>query len=320
MSTSDINISDGDGSGDSSLSDYDPSAYPPFAVTVDVVVFTIVDDVLQVVLVRRGEPPFKDRWALPGGFVREDEAPREAARRELAEETKLGLKPDKLEQLRTYSTPGRDPRQRVVTVAFWAILPALGSVHGGTDARTADFVPVEELEADIAAAGPGGHLAFDHDRIATDAIERARSKLEYTTFAARFCPHEFTMTDLRLVYEAVWGTELEPANFRRKVEGIEGFVRASGRSTRDLTPETPRYWSDSDARESWSVQMLAHRSQAPPAILEAPMLGAAPRDFAPAALQKGSPDSSGRRRGRPASLYVWDGSEDLFPPFRRPGT
>ena len=299
---------------------HDPFSHPPFAVTADIAMFTIREGRFQLLLVERGKPPFLGRLALPGGFLHPDEDAETTARRELLEETALDAGTGHLEQLRTYSTPGRDPRQRVVTVAFWAILPALGSVHGGTDARTADFVPVEELEADIAAAGPGGHLAFDHDRIATDAIERARSKLEYTTFAARVCPHEFTMTDLRLVYEAVWGTELEPANFRRKVEGIEGFVRASGRSTRDLTPETPRYWSDSDARESWSVQMLAHRSQAPPAILEAPMLGAAPRDFAPAALQKGSPDSSGRRRGRPASLYVWDGSEDLFPPFRRPGT
>ena len=82
MSTSDINTIGDDGSGDPALSDYDPSAYPPFAVTADVVVFTIVDDVLQVVLVRRGEPPFKDRWALPGGFVRPDEAPHQAARRQ----------------------------------------------------------------------------------------------------------------------------------------------------------------------------------------------------------------------------------------------
>lgn len=302
---------------------HDPSDYPPFAVTADIALFTIRDGRFQLLLIERGKPPFLGRLALPGGFLHPDEDAETAARRELFEETALDAGSGHLEQLRSYSTPDRDPRQRVVTVAFWAILPALEPVHGGTDARAARFVPVEDLEADIAAAaiaGPGGHLAFDHDRIVTDAISRARSKLEYTTFAARFCPSEFTMTDLRLVYEAVWGTELEPANFRRKVEGIEGFIQPSGRSTSDRASDEPRHWSEPGERESWSVQMLAHRSQSPPAMSESRLLGAAPPDPAPAPPMQGSSDTSGRRRGRPASLYEWAGGEDLFPPFRRPGT
>ncbi len=225
MSTPDINITDGDGSGDSSLSDYDPSAYPPFAVTADVVVFTIVDDVLQVVLVRRGESPFRDRWALPGGFVRPDEAPREAARRELAEETKLGLKPDKLEQLRTYGEPDRDPRMRVVTVAYWTIQADVGDLAGGGDAAEAALVPVVEIEREERK------LAFDHRTIVLDAVDRARSRLEYSTEASRFCPPEFTIRQLRRVYEAVLGTEFDQGNFQRKVRSEPDFVRDLGRTT-----------------------------------------------------------------------------------------
>jgi len=229
MSTSDINNTDGDSSGDSSLSDYDPSAYPPFAVTADVVVFTIVDDVLQVVLVRRGEPPFKDRWALPGGFVRPDEAPHQAARRELEEETnvslKPSLKPDKLEQLRTYGEPDRDPRMRVVTVAYWTILADVGDLAGGGDAAEAALVPVVEIEREER------RLAFDHRTIVLDAVERAMSRLEYSTEATRFCPPEFTIRQLRRVYEAVWGTEFDQGNFQRKVRSEPGFVRDLGRTT-----------------------------------------------------------------------------------------
>ena len=229
MATSDINIIGDDDSVGSSLSDYDPSAYPPFAVTVDVVVFTIVDDVLQVVLVRRGEPPFKDRWALPGGFVGPDEAPHQAARRELEEETnvrlKHSLKPDKLEQLRTYGEPDRDPRMRVVTVAYWTILADVGDLAGGGDAAESALVPVVEIERGERK------LAFDHRTIVLDAVERAMSRLEYSTEATRFCPPEFTIRQLRRVYEAVWGTDFDQGNFQRKVRSEPDFVRDLGRTT-----------------------------------------------------------------------------------------
>ena len=117
---------------------HDPFSHPPFAVTADIAMFTIREGRFQLLLVERGKPPFLGRLALPGGFLHPDEDAETTARRELLEETALDAGTGHLEQLRTYSTPGRDPRQRVVTVAFWAILPALGSVHGGTDARTAD--------------------------------------------------------------------------------------------------------------------------------------------------------------------------------------
>ena len=158
------------------------------AVTVDVVTFTIVDEQLQILLVRRGQDPYEGRWALPGGFVRDDEDLEAAALRELQEETGVIAEPRYLEQLGTYGRPDRDPRMRVVTVAYWAILANLPEPHGGGDAADARLFPVVMIEADAL------ELAFDHDKIIKEAVERVRSKLEYTTLAARFCPPEFTIS------------------------------------------------------------------------------------------------------------------------------
>ena len=162
--------------------DYHPGDYPRFAVTVDLAVFTIRDDALQVLLIERGEEPFLGAWALPGGFVRPDEDLDEAAARELAEETGLRASPSYLEQLGSYGTPDRDPRMRVVTVAYWAIYADLPGLRGGGDAAAAAVTPVEEIERGRV------RLAFDHERIVRDAVERTRAKLEYTALAARFCP------------------------------------------------------------------------------------------------------------------------------------
>jgi 8-oxo-dGTP diphosphatase len=197
--------------------------YPPFAVTVDLVVLTVRADELHVLLVRRGVPPYRDRWALPGGFVDIDEDLPGAAVRELAEETGLTEPVGHLEQLGTYGTPGRDPRGRVVTVAYLALLPDLPTPVAGSDAAGADWVAVSGLADDA--------LAFDHDRILADGLERARAKLEYTPLATAFCPPEFTVAQLRAVYETVWATRLDPRNFHRKVTGTPGFVVPAGRST-----------------------------------------------------------------------------------------
>ncbi|MDE0171473.1 MAG: NUDIX domain-containing protein [bacterium] len=204
---------------------YDPRVYPPFAVTVDVVTFTIVDDQLQILLVRRGQDPYKRRWALPGGFVRDDEGLEAAALRELQEETGIVAHPQHLEQLGTYGRPDRDPRMRVVTVAYWAILANLPEPRGGGDAADAALFPVVMIEADAL------RLAFDHATIIREAVERVRSKLEYTTLAAEFCPPEFTISQLRRVYEAVWNARLEPANFHRKVTRTPGYLRSTGSRT-----------------------------------------------------------------------------------------
>ncbi|MEE3354028.1 MAG: NUDIX hydrolase, partial [Actinomycetota bacterium] len=198
--------------------DYDPHAYPPFAVTVDIVVMTIIEDELRVLLIRRAVPPFRDSWALPGGFVRPDEDLDTAAVRELAEETSINQEPDHLEQFGTYGHPDRDPRMRVVSVGYWAIVPDLPTPKGGSDAAYAELVPVAELESGRI------RLAFDHDRIVADAIARARSRLEDTTIATRFCPPEFTISDLRRVYDAVWDSELDAGNFQRKVKQTDGFL------------------------------------------------------------------------------------------------
>lgn len=196
---------------------YDASAFPPFAVTVDLVALTIVDGSLQVLLVERGGDPFTNRLALPGGFVRPTEDLETAARRELAEETSIAV--TFLEQLRTYGRPDRDPRMRVVSVAYLCFAPIVATPVGGSDALRALVMPVQE------ALSTEQLLAFDHDQILREGVERARSKLEYTTLAPRFCSPLFTMAELRQVYEATWGVELEPANFRRKVLSCDGFVR-----------------------------------------------------------------------------------------------
>ena len=200
-------------------SDYDPHAFPPFAVTVDIVVMTIIENDLRVLLIRRAVPPFRDSWALPGGFVRPDEDLDTAAARELAEETSINQEPGHLEQFGTYGHPDRDPRMRVVSVGYWAIVPDLPAPKGGSDAAYAELVPVAELESGRI------RLAFDHDRIVADAIARARSSLEDTTIATHFCPPEFTISDLRRVYDAVWDSKLAPGNFQRKVKQTVGFLK-----------------------------------------------------------------------------------------------
>ncbi|MDF6041602.1 NUDIX hydrolase [Streptomyces sp. JH14] len=198
---------------------YDPYAFEPFAVTVDLAVFTVRDGRLHVLLVERGEDPYKGHWALPGGFVLPRESAESAARRELAEETGLTeatVSALHLEQLRTYSEPDRDPRMRVVSVAYTALVPDLPEPRGGGDAATARWWE----------AGAVGALAFDHDRILTDAHDRIGAKLEYTCLATAFCPAEFTLGELQQVYETVWGVELDRPNFRRKVLTTPGFVQA----------------------------------------------------------------------------------------------
>ncbi|MFF7814986.1 NUDIX domain-containing protein [Streptomyces sp. NPDC007945] len=196
---------------------YDPRAFEPFAVTVDLAVLTVRAGRLHVLLVQRGQEPYAGAWALPGGFVLPRESAGTAARRELAEETGL---PDAtvaglhLEQLRTYTEPDRDPRMRVVSVAYTALVPDLPEPRGGGDAAEARWLPYDEVPP----------LAFDHDVILADARGRVGAKLEYTCLATAFCPPEFTLGELREVYETVWGVPLDRPNFRRKVLTTPGFV------------------------------------------------------------------------------------------------
>lgn len=197
------------------------SEYPFVYATVDVVVLTVREDALQALVVRRAGAPFEGHWALPGGFVDDDEDLEAAALRELREETDVRPGDVRLEQLRTYGDPGRDPRHRTISVAFLAVLPHGPTPTAGTDAAEAHWCPVAELQQQ--------RLAFDHDVILADGVERARAKLEYSNLGLAFVGPEFTIADLRRVYETVWGRELDPGNFHRKVTGTPGLVAATGR-------------------------------------------------------------------------------------------
>ncbi|BDX34319.1 NUDIX hydrolase [Mycobacterium antarcticum] len=208
------------------LRQYDPSEFPPFAVTVDLAVFTLRGNQLCVLLVRRGEHPYRGWWALPGGHLQHGrESADDAARRELHEEAGLDTESAgvHLEQLGSYSDPGRDPRitagLQVVSIAYFALAPDLPDAEAGTDAREAAWWPVSDA-TDLA-------LAFDHRIILDDALGRVRAKLEYTTLATRFVSEPFSLADLRHVYEVVWGYAPDTANFRRKVLATEDFVRPS---------------------------------------------------------------------------------------------
>ncbi|MFI5710761.1 NUDIX hydrolase [Kribbella sp. NPDC051620] len=199
--------------------------FEPLGVAADLVILTVREGSLQVLLVRRGIAPYQGRWALPGGFVRPKEDLEAAARRELEEETGLHSDRIHLEQVATYGEPGRDPRGRVISVTYLALVPDLPSPVAGTDAASAEWVAVDEVLTDQ------DRLAFDHHRILTDAVERARAKLEYSPLAAAFCPDEFTISELRGIYEAVWGVQLDPRNFHRKATKTDGFVIPLGATT-----------------------------------------------------------------------------------------
>jgi 8-oxo-dGTP diphosphatase len=201
---------------------YDPSDFPAFAVTVDVVILTMSEGLLHVLLVCRGEAPFEGMWAIPGGFKRPTETLDEAAKRELAEETGVAV-PSLLTQFGAYGDPERDPRMNVVTIAYLAVARDVGPVEGGTDAAAAALIPVSAvLNGKI-------DLAFDHLRIVRDAVERVRVELELTGIATAFVGPTFTLAELRAVYEAVWGVQLDAANFRRSVVAEDGWVIPTGR-------------------------------------------------------------------------------------------
>ena len=182
---------------------------PFMQVTVDIIVFTIQEGLLKVLLVKRLIPPFIGQCAIPGGFVLEDEDLDEAALRELREET--GVWDVYLEQLYSFGKPDRDPRGRVVTVAYFALISADRKLKAGSDAAEAAWYSVDDLPS----------LAFDHSSILNYALERLRNKLEYTTVGFQLLPEKFTLTELQAVYEAILGKKLDKRNFRRKMSVLK---------------------------------------------------------------------------------------------------
>jgi len=213
-----------------------------FRLAVDLVIFTVRADRLHVLLVERGKEPFAGRAALPGGFVRLPEDLDATAVRELEEETGLDGRQLHLEQIRCYATAGRDPRGPIASVAYLAIAPDLPIPVAGTDAARAMWVPIRDTD-DV-----GRPLAFDHARILRDGLERARAKLESTPLAAAFCREPFTITELRRVYEAVWGVQVDAPNFYRKVTRVEGFVEETGGYRAALTGLPVKLYSRGPAR------------------------------------------------------------------------
>jgi 8-oxo-dGTP diphosphatase len=196
---------------------------PRVLLAVDLVIFTLDEARLRVLLIERGVEPYRGVMALPGGFLRDHaEALSAAAQRELHEEAGLDASTVHLEQLGTYGEPNRDPRGRVVSVAYLAIAPRLPEPVAGTDAADARWTPVDDILTTRVT------LAFDHRKILDDGLERARTKLEHSALATAFCEKTFTISDLQQVYEAVWGVRLDPRNFYRKVQRTRGFIVPAG--------------------------------------------------------------------------------------------
>ena len=182
--------------------------YPHPAVTTDCVIFGFDGSELQVLLIERGIEPFKGKWAFPGGFLNMDETAGEGAMRELKEET--GLENAYIEQFNTYSEPGRDPRERVITIAHYALV-RIQEVKGGDDAAKAQWFPIDEVP----------QLAFDHDKILRDAMRKLRERIHFEPIGFELLPEKFTMRELQILYESILGVKFDRRNFAKKMMHYE---------------------------------------------------------------------------------------------------
>ncbi|MFH1248631.1 MAG: NUDIX domain-containing protein [archaeon] len=204
--------------------------YQKPAVTVDIIIFTVLDSELKVLLVKRALPPFKDMWAIPGGFVRIKESIEDAAKRELREET--GVEDVYLEQLYTFGDLSRDPRGRVITVSYFALMNSDDvRLEAKTDAKEARWFSVKELPK----------LAFDHDKILSYGLMRLRWKFEYTTVAFSLLPKKFTLTELQKIYETIFNKKFDKRNFRKKIISLN--IVKSGEKKKDVSNRPPQLYS-----------------------------------------------------------------------------
>lgn len=211
------------------LESYDPSAYERPSVTVDILLFTVDEEELKVLLIRRDTMPYYGKWAIPGGFLHMDESAEEAAVRRIREEA--GVENVHLEQLYTFSEVERDPRTRVISIAYFASVPRgkLGFEAGAETSEAALFAVhggAYDKKTDLFLTGPDGErlnktdLAFDHWKIIRTAVERMRGKIDYTDLAFGFLADQesFTLTELRLIFEAILDRTLDVGNFRRTIK------------------------------------------------------------------------------------------------------
>ena len=187
--------------------------YPHPAVTTDIVIFTMRDERLQLLLIKRREAPYRGKWALPGGFLQIKETIDECAVRELEEET--GVSNVYLEQLYTFGEVKRDPRERVISVAYFALIPSNKlDIRPSSDADAVGWFGMNELPK----------LAFDHNEIVEKAYERLTAKLRYSTIAFQFLPKEFTLTELQNVYEIILQESIDKRNFRKSIFALDAII------------------------------------------------------------------------------------------------
>jgi 8-oxo-dGTP diphosphatase len=206
----------------------DPARDHPTSVTIDVVVFTLQERELHLLLVKRKRWPFADCWAIPGGFILRNESLEQAARRELAAQT--GVRDVYLEQLYTFGTPTRDPRTRVISIAYIALVRAdLQTLRASAASTEVGWFPVRRLP---------GPLAFDHDQMLATALTRLRSKLEYTTLAFQLLPEVFSILELKQIYEQILGEQLDKGNFYRKIKDAKVLEDTGLRRTGHGRPTT----------------------------------------------------------------------------------
>ena len=240
--------------------------YEHAAVTTDCVIFTYEDWQLKVLLVRRGSEPYKGEWAFPGGFLRNDESAEQGALRELFEETSLAPS-SPIVEFGVFSDPDRDPRERVITIAWYALVKP-SEVVGGDDAEEAAWFPVDKLPP----------LAFDHEKVFAAAMERLRRDIHFQPVGFDLLDDEFTIPDLQRLYEAILGVKFDRRNFQRKILSSGILDEAEDEAASELTRQILR---EPDA----DYEYLCAAMPEPPCIESTP------------------PGGRKRRRGRTASLF-----------------